>query len=142
MHLDNPDEVPVTSENSFRALLKVIVIFVGISGCFSVLFGAWLAHGGKALPVNVQTSLSTAQQYQLFHTLALLACVAWLKNVARSKVLLSACIVFIFGIFCFSGIIYLKAFFDIGLMAKLTPIGGVALSIGWLLVAIESKNIF
>ncbi len=53
-------------------LVKSLMIFVGVSGCFSVLFGAWLAHAGQALPINVQSLLKTALQYLLFHSLALL----------------------------------------------------------------------
>ena len=138
----NKDNVNTHQPEQFRFLVKAIVIFIGISGCFSVLCGAWLAHSGQLLPLSVQKSLATAQYYQLIHTLALLACIVWLNKSQYSKVLFSACIAFILGILCFSGTIYLKAFFDIGLLSKLTPFGGVAFSLAWLLVAIESKNIF
>jgi len=122
--------------------LKGIMIFVGISGCFSVLCGAWLAHGGQALPGNIQSSIATALQYQLFHTLALLACMVWLKTSKTSITLTSACIAFIIGILCFSGTIYIKAFFELAIIGKLTPFGGIALAVAWLLLALESKNNF
>jgi uncharacterized membrane protein YgdD (TMEM256/DUF423 family) len=120
--------------------LKGIMIFVGISGCFSVLCGAWLAHGGQALPDSIQSSIATALQYQLFHTIALLACLVWLKTSKPSRVLISACIAFIVGILCFSGTIYIKAFFELTYVGKLTPFGGMALALAWLLLALESKN--
>ncbi len=122
--------------------LKGIIIFVGISGCFSVLCGAWLAHGGRTLPDSIQSSIATALQYQLFHTIALLACVVWLKTTRPSIVLLSACIAFVIGILCFSGTIYIKAFFELAFIGNLTPFGGIALALAWLLLALESKNIF
>ncbi len=122
--------------------LKGIMIFVGISGCFSVLCGAWLAHGGQALPDNIQSSMATALQYQLFHTIALLACLVWLKTSKSSVVLMSACVAFIIGILCFSGTIYIKAFFEPTFLGKLTPFGGIALALAWLLLALESKNNF
>ena len=131
------------SKLSVMTLLpKAMMIFVGISGCFSVLCGAWLAHGGQALPLNVQSSLATALQYQFFHTLALLACLIWLRTTEPSKVLLSACIGFVIGILCFSGSIYLKSFFELTLIGKLTPFGGIAFALAWLLLAVESKNNF
>ena len=125
-------------------IVKYLMIFVGISGCFSILFGAWLAHGGKILPMHVQSSLQTALQYQLFHTLALLAVLIWaagnLSVRAPSKVLLTACICFFVGILCFSGAIYIKTFFSITIIGKLAPFGGISLAMAWLLLSIEGKN--
>ena len=121
---------------------KALVFFVGISGCFSVLFGAWLAHGGQTLPASVQSSLATALQFQFIHTLALLACLVWLKVTSHSKVIISACVGFVIGILCFSGTIYIKSLLVLPLIAKLTPFGGIAFALAWLLLAVESKNKF
>jgi uncharacterized membrane protein YgdD (TMEM256/DUF423 family) len=123
-------------------LLKSMMIFVGISGCFSVLFGAWLAHSAQVLPITVQSSLAKALQYQIFHTLALLATLIWLKSVGSSKVLLSAGIAFVVGILCFCGTIYIKSFFELAFIGKLTPFGGIAFAFAWLLLSLEGKNNF
>ena len=123
-------------------LLRSMTIIVGISGCFSVLFGAWLAHGGQTLPVNVQSSLATALQYQFIHTLALLATLVWLKVAKPSKVLLGASIAFVVGILCFCGTIYIKSFFELAVIGKLTPFGGISFALAWLLLALEGKNNF
>ncbi|MDP7593023.1 MAG: DUF423 domain-containing protein [Litorilituus sp.] len=123
-------------------LVKLLMIFVGISGCFSVLFGAWLAHGGQTLSVTAQSSLQTAQQYQLIHTLALLASLVWAMNKSATKLLLVACISFFIGILCFSGTIYIKTFFDFAIIGKVTPLGGLMLAFAWFLLSIEGiKNI-
>jgi uncharacterized membrane protein YgdD (TMEM256/DUF423 family) len=124
-------------------IIQFLMIFVGVSGCFSVLFGAWLAHGGQALPINEQSSLNTALRYQLFHTLALLATLVWVINSPvkiPSKILLCAAIGFFVGILCFSGTIYIKTFFSFPLIGKLTPFGGISLAIAWLLLSVEGKN--
>jgi len=125
-------------------IIKHLMIFVGLSGCFSVLFGAWLAHAGQALPVNVQSTLTTALYYQLFHTLALLAALIWasssLATREPSKILLAACIGFMVGILCFSASIYIKTFFSFPFVGKLTPFGGISLAVAWLLLSIEGKN--
>lgn len=125
-------------------IIKSLMVFVGVSGCFSVLFGAWLSHSGQALPINVQSTLKTALQYQLFHTLALLATLIWaitsLPVRAPSKILIAACIGFLIGILCFSGSIYIKTFFSFSFVGKLTPFGGISLAIAWLLLSIEGKN--
>ncbi len=125
-----------------QALLKTMLFFVGINGCFSVLFGAWLAHGGQALSLVKQSNLATALHYQFFHTLALLICLVWLKSNSYSKVIMGSCFAFAVGILCFSGAIYIKSLFEWPLVGKLTPFGGLAFAIGWLLVAVESKNKF
>lgn len=125
-----------------NTLIKLLMIFVGISGCFSVLFGAWLAHGGQALSLSAQSSLQTAQQYQLIHTLALLASLVWSMKRSATTIVLVACISFFIGIVCFSGTIYIKTFFDFALIGKATPLGGLALAFAWLLLSIEGiKNL-
>jgi uncharacterized membrane protein YgdD (TMEM256/DUF423 family) len=125
-------------------LLKYLMIFVGVSGCFSVLFGAWFAHSGQILPVKVQLTIKTALQFQLFHTLALLATLVWAKTSLPAeqptKTLMAACIGFMIGILCFSGSIYIKTFFDFSIIGKLTPFGGISLAVAWLLLSIEGKN--
>jgi uncharacterized membrane protein YgdD (TMEM256/DUF423 family) len=141
------DSANITNQQHYKSkkmtfFLRGIMIFIGISGCFSVLCGAWLAHGGQALPGNIQSSIATALQYQLFHTITLLACLVWLKTSKPSTVLIAACIAFIIGILCFSGTIYIKAFFELSFIGKLTPLGGIALALAWLLLALESKNNF
>jgi uncharacterized membrane protein YgdD (TMEM256/DUF423 family) len=124
--------------------LKSIMVFVGVSGCFSVLFGAWFAHSGQILPVKVQLTIKTALQYQLFHTLALLATLVLAKTSLPvkkpSKILMTACIGFMIGILCFSGSIYIKTFFNFSIIGKLTPFGGISLAVAWLLLSIEGKN--
>ena len=135
----------MTKEKSPKnTIMKFLMIFVGVSGCFSVLFGAWLSHAGQALPINVLATLKTALQYQLFHTLALLATLIWaisnLAVIAPSKILLAAAIAFMLGILCFSGSIYIKTFFSVTLIGKLTPFGGISLAFAWILLSIEGKN--
>ncbi|TWX68025.1 DUF423 domain-containing protein [Colwellia demingiae] len=128
--------------NSTAILLKCLMIIVGISGCFSVLFGAWLAHGGQTLPIKVQSSLATALQYQFIHTLALFATLVWLKTTKPSKVLLAASFAFVVGLLCFCGTIYIKSFFELAVIGKLTPFGGISFALAWLLLALEGKNNF
>ncbi len=125
-----------------QAIIKFLMVFIGISGSFSVLFGAWLNHGGQALALNEHLSIKTALQYQLFHTLALLASVVWAMNKSTSKILIIACIGFFIGILCFSGSIYIKTFFSFAIIGKLTPLGGISLAIAWILLSIEGiKNL-
>jgi len=120
-------------------ILRLLVVFIGISGAFSVLFGAWFAHAGQALPLVDKTRLETAQFYQFVHTLALLVVVVWFSLVP-SKRLLSSCVCFSLGILCFCGSLYLKTFLVVSFIGKLAPVGGLLLALGWLIIAFVGKQ--
>lgn len=123
------------------SVAKILSLFIGISGCFSVLFGAWLAHGGQALPIALQERLSIALQYQFIHTLALLSTII-LYNVHRNLVLIFAAIFFALGIILFSGSLYIKTFFDVTMIGKLAPSGGLSFALAWLLLGFASSKMF
>jgi uncharacterized membrane protein YgdD (TMEM256/DUF423 family) len=126
---------------------SLLIIFVGLSGCFSVLFGAWLAHGGQLLSLHEQTSLSTALQYQFIHTIALYITLVWalkLKKIDKlepSMILTISALAFFVGILLFSGGIYLKTLFNIAIIGKFTPFGGISLALAWLLLVFQGKKI-
>ena len=118
---------------------RIWLIFIGVSGCFCVLFGAWLAHAASHLSPELITRLTTAHQYQMLHTIALLAVAVWhqhLATVKPSKLLTVISWLFILGILCFSGSLYLKTLLAMPVIGKLAPIGGVTLALAWLGIAI------
>ncbi len=106
------------------------MVFVGISGVFSVLFGAWLAHSGLEFSQLVQLRLAQALQYQFLHTLALLVTLVWCLF-QPSRWLVFAGLSFSLGIIGFSGSLYMKTFYDVALFSRLTPFGGISFAIGW-----------
>lgn len=127
--------------------LTGILIFIGISGCFSVLFGAWFAHAGVNLSNEVQSRLANALQYQFFHTLALLTVAVWLHTLAgkhnAAKVIKSLYLsasFFIAGILFFSGVLYIKTFFDYPAIGKVVPFGGMSFALGWLCISWAGIN--
>ncbi|UUO21818.1 DUF423 domain-containing protein [Colwellia sp. M166] len=125
----------------YTTVAKLLVIFVGISGCFSVLFGAWLAHGGQTLPLASQERLTTALSYQFFHTLMLMLTVILYKLNAK-PMLLAGGILFMLGILCFSGSLYIKTLFDVLSIGKLAPFGGLSFALAWLLVGFAGTKMF
>ena len=122
-------------------LAKLLMIFVGISGCFSVLFGAWLAHGGQSLPLASQERLMTAVTYQFFHTLALMLTIILYKLHGRLTLLIAG-VLFAFGIVLFSGSLYIKTFFEVLSIGKLAPSGGLSFALAWLLVGFAGTKMF
>ncbi|WP_286232782.1 DUF423 domain-containing protein [Thalassotalea sediminis] len=111
-------------------------VFVGLSGAYSVLFGAWLSHQGHTLPVEVVSTLKDAHFYQFIHTVALFA-ICMSKQNKHTKAMLVTASLLAFGILCFSGSLYIKTFFDWQAIGKLAPIGGISLSLAWLSVLIH-----
>jgi uncharacterized membrane protein YgdD (TMEM256/DUF423 family) len=142
---NNPTNLKVTNNLMNHPVPKnrfftFLIGFVGISGCFSVLFGAWLAHAGQQLPIEVQVRLASALQYQFIHTLALLAVLIWYQC-RPSKTLVIAALCFVAGIFAFSGSLYLKTFLMLDVIGKVAPLGGILLAIAWVFVAIAGKTV-
>ncbi|MEW6996503.1 DUF423 domain-containing protein [Colwelliaceae bacterium BS250] len=114
--------------------LRILLVFSGLCAAFAVLLSAWLSHAGKALPIASQNNIETALLFVFIHVLAILAVVILFNQSGRKLLLLSGYL-FVFGIVAFSGVLILKAFVAIGVLAKLTPIGGMALVFGWLVLA-------
>jgi len=144
MSIVNVNNTNIIDNKNF---LTGILIFIGISGCFSVLFGAWFAHAGVNLSNEVQSRLVNALQYQFFHTLALLAVAVWLQSLVgkhnAAKVIKSLYIsasFFIAGILFFSGVLYIKTFFDYTPIGKVVPFGGMSFALGWLCISWAGIN--
>ena len=113
--------------------MRLLMVFVGISGAFSVLFGAWLAHVGASLPALQQSSLETALQYQFIHTLTLFVTLVF-YIIQPLKLLMAASLSLVFGILLFSGGLYIKILFDLSFFGQLTPLGGSLLALGWFIL--------
>lgn len=103
----------------------------------AVMAGAYGAHGGETTLGQEQARwIAKAARYQMYHGLALLAlawaCTQWPEQFRLFQISGS---LFLIGTVCFSGSLYLMAFTDINL-GYITPLGGFAFIIGWLLLAI------
>lgn len=120
-------------------LIKFIWVFIALSGCFSVLFGAWLAHASSTLLSDDKARLITAHHYQVIHTLSLLG-VLIAYRLHLSRALLFSLVFFMLGIVLFSGSLYLKVLGDMTLIGKVTPIGGLLLATGWFSLAFIGKE--
>jgi uncharacterized membrane protein YgdD (TMEM256/DUF423 family) len=70
----------------------------------------------------------TAVEYQLFHTVSLLACSLY----PNAKRLLGSMWLWLAGIILFSGSLYALVLTGSRMFGMLTPLGGVAFILGWL----------
>ena len=118
----------------------------GFLGATGVALGALAAHMLKAkLTVGQLAAFETGVRYQIYHTLALIL-ITLLIYKLNSKFLAFSGWCFLIGTILFSGSIYVLATKDIfaikvSWLAPLTPIGGLVLIIGWLMLLVSAFKI-
>ena len=111
-------------------------------GALAVALGAFGAHAlKKILSEKYLAIFETAVRYQFYHVFALVAVGILLKEFPNSYLLWSGRL-FCYGILIFSGSLYLMTLLEaIGQqgfkwLGAITPIGGICLIAGWILMAI------
>ena len=110
-----------------------------ILGALAVVVGAFGAHGLESLMSDEMAKVfETGVKYHFYHALAILAVAAGSSALWRSRLCLWACRAWAFGILVFSGTLYALALTEIGWLGAITPIGGVALIAGWVLLALAA----
>ena len=103
-----------------------------VSGALLVLLGAFAAHGLEGqLTVAQRATYDTAVFYHAVHTLALLG-VLNLTGDSRWRARSAWC--FAMGITLFSGSLYVLAVTGISQLGLITPLGGGAFILGWLML--------
>ena len=107
---------------------RLIGVSAGVSGAVGV---ATLAAGAHAVP---GANLDVAGSVLLFHAAALLS----LANVEDRPLRGLSALLFVAGCLLFSGDLIAKAVLDRGLFPMAAPSGGVALILGWVVVAVGS----
>ena len=123
-------------------LTKFQTLIAGsILGGLGVALGAFGAHALKSV-LTANQSIETyelAVRYQFYHAFALLI-IGSLAYKIESKMLMSASVCMIVGVVLFSGSLYGLAFKLSKLIAFITPIGGLFLIAGWVLLLISLLN--
>ena len=113
---------------------------IGVLGALTIVLGAFGAHALQELLDQDQLdSFETAVRYQMYHVIVMLIILLTsFFSESQKKVLV---LIFLIGILFFSGSIYAISF---GIDPKniwfITPLGGVFLIIGWLLLAYFSTK--
>jgi uncharacterized membrane protein YgdD (TMEM256/DUF423 family) len=111
--------------------------FVGVAA------GAFGAHGLKAtLESEMLVVFETGVRYQMYHAFGLLV-VAWVGQSSHqpsarqlsSRLVKWAGWLFASGIVLFSGSLYLLSLSGVRWIGAVTPLGGLALLAGWLMLA-------
>ena len=117
-------------------MARKLLILAALFGMLGVILGAFGAHGLKnSISESMMANYQTGVQYHLIHTLALLGTALASARLRKNTVVLAGWF-FAGGIVIFSGSLYLMAITDMRWLGAVTPIGGVCLIIGWLLLLI------
>ncbi len=101
----------------------------------AVALGAFAAHGLQAHVDDEQVRIfEVGVQYHLFHALALLLTGVLLSR-GSARTARWAGVLFLLGILLFSISLYLYVLTDIRSFLRVTPVGGIAFMVGWLILA-------
>lgn len=122
----------------FRMTQQIVLLSATIFGALSIIFGAFGAHALKKKLTSEQlTSFETGVKYQMYHAIVLLV-----VGFNFNQNLGNASLLFIIGTILFSFSIYGLVLSDafgkkMKFLGPVTPIGGLCLLIGWLLLLIH-----
>jgi uncharacterized membrane protein YgdD (TMEM256/DUF423 family) len=124
-------------------MYKKQLVTAACLGALSVALGAFGAHSLKDMVSQESLKIfETAVRYQFYHVFAL-ALTGLLYKAYANKKLKYAGNLFILGIIFFSGSLYLLTFLgtdNFKWIGAITPLGGIFLIAGWLLLAAGIKE--
>ncbi|HAQ06523.1 MAG TPA: DUF423 domain-containing protein [Bacillus bacterium] len=119
--------------------MKVFILIGAINAFLAVALGAFGAHGleGKVEPKYLET-WKTAVTYQMFHATGI-----FIIGILAGKLPASALIswsgwLMLIGIVLFSGSLYVLSVTKISILGAVTPFGGMAFLVAWVLMIIAA----
>jgi uncharacterized membrane protein YgdD (TMEM256/DUF423 family) len=117
-------------------MARKLLILSALFGMLGVILGAFGAHGLKAhVSEQMLANWQTGVLYHMIHALALLGTALASARLRKNTVVLAGWF-FVGGIIIFSGSLYVMVLTGQKWLGAITPIGGVSLIVGWLLLLI------
>ena len=114
---------------------RMFAIAGALMAAVAVSLGAFGAHALKARLSSADLeTFEIGVRYQMYHALALFV-VAWAVSRWPSGIVNAAGWLFILGIAVFSGSLYVLVLTGQRWLGAVTPLGGLALVVGWVLLA-------
>lgn len=117
-----------------------VKIFLGMAACsgfLAVVLGAFGAHGLRnKLDQSLMSAYETGVQYHFYHTFAILAIALLIREFGEKTLLIFSGYAFFVGILLFSGSLYAMALGGPRWFGPITPLGGLAFLIAWLLMLV------
>ena len=115
--------------------MKLYLIAGSLFAALAILFGAFGSHALKEkLSLEELEIYDIATRYLMFHALGIFG-MGILGYQVPSQILIIPFSLMAFGIFIFSGSLYLISLIGYKKLGMVTPIGGLALIISWIMLA-------
>jgi uncharacterized membrane protein YgdD (TMEM256/DUF423 family) len=124
--------------------MKLFILLGSLNMALAIAIGAFGAHGltGKVADKMLAT-WNTGAHYQMVHALALMVIGLLLAQTGANAPLFAAAgWSILVGIVLFSGSLYAMVLTGVKVWGAITPIGGVAFIIGWILATIAAVKYF
>ena len=122
---------------AWTATARLFAACGAVAAMLAVILGAFGAHGLRAkLSAEMMTIFQTGVQYHFYHALGLIVVGIVAAFLPASSLVKGSGIAFLAGIAIFSGSLYLLSLTDARWLGAITPLGGAAFIVGWLLLAI------
>ncbi|WYP26168.1 DUF423 domain-containing protein [Alkalihalobacillus sp. FSL W8-0930] len=116
-------------------MVKLFLLIGSIVMALGVGIGAFGAHGLEPrISERMLKNYQTGVQYHMIHGLGIIAVALAGMKMTSSALLTGAGWAFVIGIIFFSGSLYAMALTGITKLGAITPIGGLAFIIGWILI--------
>ncbi|MBU0799687.1 MAG: DUF423 domain-containing protein [Alphaproteobacteria bacterium] len=114
--------------------MKICLILAALTGFLSVALGAAGDH--MAAIVQQQHAFDTALRYnQLYSIFLTLLALYAIRLPTLTPLLRISCFIFTAGLLIFCGSLYALALTGVTALGYLTPVGGVMLMLGWILLS-------
>jgi uncharacterized membrane protein YgdD (TMEM256/DUF423 family) len=119
--------------------MKLFLIIGAINAMLAVALGAFGAHGleGKISEKYLEV-WKTGVQYQMFHAMGLFVIAFLLSKFPQSSLLTASGWIMFAGIVLFSGSLYVLSTSGIKVLGAITPLGGVAFIMAWILIVVAA----
>lgn len=122
--------------------MKKFALFTGgINAMLAVIIGAFGAHALKdRLTDEMLAVYQTGVQYHFYHSLGLIIIGIMASQLPATALIKWSAWMMLAGIIFFSGSLYLLALTNLRWLGMVTPLGGTAFIIAWLLLALAVLN--
>jgi uncharacterized membrane protein YgdD (TMEM256/DUF423 family) len=118
-------------------MANTFLLIGSLTGFLGVAAGAFGAHALRSrLSPDMLGVFETAVRYQMYHVFAVLITATVMSRVGDAPLLVIAGWSFVAGVVLFSGSLYALALTGISGLGAITPLGGLALLVGWACLAI------
>jgi len=108
--------------------MKTLIRLAALSGALAVIAGAFGAHGASG---KAAEWLKTGAEYELVHAVAALVAIKLARSGLAATLLLAGSLVF-------AGTLYAMALGAPHWLGAVTPLGGFAMIVGWVVLAVRA----